>query len=137
VRTTNDRGTLTYAQFTPRDRATTLFINLRYNPSLDTLGFAPIGRVIAGMGVADSLYSGYGEIPASPAPLGNPRRFYGESNRFLDKEYPKLDRIVAIRLRAPGAAADSASATVRDTTVRDTTVRDTTVRDTTAGGRRR
>jgi len=116
VRTTNDRGTLTYAQFTPRDRATTLFINLRYNPSLDTLGFAPIGRVIEGMGVADSLYSGYGEIPASPAPLGNPRRFYGESNRFLDKEYPRLDRIVAMRIRAPGATPVGAVPAPRDTT---------------------
>lgn len=99
VRTSNERGTLTYAQFTPRDRATTLFINLRDNVNLDTLGFAPIGRVITGMEVADSLYGGYGEIPASPAPMGNPRRFYGESNRFLDKEYPKLDRILSITVR--------------------------------------
>lgn len=99
VRSSNVRGTLTYAQFTRRDRATTLFFNLRDNLNLDTLGFAPIGRVVEGMEVADALYSGYGEIPASPAPLGNPRRFYAESNRFLDKEYPKLDRIVSITLR--------------------------------------
>lgn len=99
VRSSNERGTLTYAQFTPRDRATTLFINLRDNINLDTLGFAPIGRVIAGLEVADGLYGGYGEIPASPAPMGNPRRFYGESNRFLDKAYPKLDRIVSITVR--------------------------------------
>ncbi len=99
VRSSNERGTLTYAQFTPRDRATTLFINLRDNVNLDTLGFAPIGRVVEGMEFADSLYGGYGEIPASPAPMGNPRRFYGESNRFLDKEYPKLDRILSITVR--------------------------------------
>jgi hypothetical protein len=47
------------------------------------------------------LYSGYGELPTSPAPVGNPRRFYGESNKFLDKEYPELDRILAIRVREP------------------------------------
>ncbi|MCC6771704.1 MAG: peptidylprolyl isomerase [Gemmatimonadaceae bacterium] len=104
VRTSNERGTLTYAQFTPRDRATTLFINLRDNVNLDTLGFAPIGRVIEGIEVADSLYGGYGEIPASPAPMGNPRRFYGESNRFLDKEYPKLDRILSITVRSSSSA---------------------------------
>ena len=104
VRSSNVRGTITYAQFTPRDRSTTLFINLNENVSLDSSGFAPIGRVIAGMESADSLYSGYGEIPASPAPMGNPRRFYGESNRFLDKTYPKLDRIISVRVRADSAA---------------------------------
>lgn len=125
VRTTNDRGTLTYAQFTPRDRATTLFINLRYNPSLDTLGFAPIGRVIDGLPVADSLYSGYGEIPASPAPMGNPRRFYGESNRFLDQAYPKLDRIIAMRVRAPGGASPSGPVAPKDSVPADSAGRDT------------
>ena len=101
VRTSNARGTVSYAQFTPRDRSTTLFVNLRDNPRLDTLGFAPIGRVIGGMDIADSLTSRYGELPAMPAPLGNPRRLYAEANRYLDAEFPKLDRIVAIRVRAP------------------------------------
>jgi peptidyl-prolyl cis-trans isomerase A (cyclophilin A) len=99
VRSSNVRGTLTYAQFTPKDRSTTLFINLRDNLALDSLKFAPIGRVIEGMEAADSLYSGYGEIPTSKPPIGNPRRFYGESNKFLDKAYPKLDRIVSIKVR--------------------------------------
>lgn len=99
VRSSNVRGTVTYAQFTPRDRTSTLFINLNDNASLDSLGFAPVGRVIEGMDVADRLYTGYGELPASPAPLGNPRRFYGESNRFLDKEYPELSRIISIKVR--------------------------------------
>ena len=47
----------------------------------------------------DSLHWGYGDIPSLPAPMGNPRRFYGESNRYLDKEFPKLDRIVSIKVR--------------------------------------
>ncbi|HMN07719.1 MAG TPA: peptidylprolyl isomerase [Gemmatimonadaceae bacterium] len=104
VRGSNVRGTVTYAQFTPRDRTTTLFINLNDNGSLDSLGFAPVGRVIEGMDVADRLYTGYGELPASPAPLGNPRRFHGESNRFLDKEYPELSRIISITVRSDTAA---------------------------------
>lgn len=99
VRASNVRGALTFAQHTPRDRSSTLFFNLRDNPTLDSLGFTPIGRVIEGMEVVDSVYSGYGELPSSPSPKGNPRRFYGESNRYLDKAYPKLDRIVAIRVR--------------------------------------
>ena len=107
VRERNLRGAITYAQFKPTDRTTNVFINLRDNLSLDTLGFAPIGRVVEGMEVVDSLYAGYGEIPAAAAPLGNPKRLYGEANRYLDKAFPKLDRIVRITIvstspRPPG-----------------------------------
>jgi cyclophilin family peptidyl-prolyl cis-trans isomerase len=98
VRTSNTRGTVTFAQYDPTNRTTNVFINLGDNAALDTLGFAPIGRVVAGMEVADSLYFPYGELPASPAPLGNPKRLYAETNRFLDAEYPKLDRIVRLVL---------------------------------------
>ena len=100
VRGSNARGTLSFAQYDPRDRTTNVFINLRDNPSLDSLGFAPIGRVVGGLdAVVDSLYGGYGEIPAMAAPLGNPRRLYAEGNRYLDKEFPRLDRIVGITVR--------------------------------------
>ncbi len=98
VRTSNTRGTVTFAQYDPTNRTTNVFINLSDNAALDTLGFAPIGRVVAGMEVADSLHFPYGELPASPAPLGNPKRLYAETNRFLDAEYPKLDRIVRLVL---------------------------------------
>ena len=52
------------------------------------------------MEVADSLYFGYSDIPALPPPLGNPKRLYAESNRYLDEKYPKLDRIMKITIRA-------------------------------------
>jgi peptidyl-prolyl cis-trans isomerase A (cyclophilin A) len=100
VREHNVRGTLAYAQFKPSDRTTNVFINLRDNPNLDTLKFAPIGRVVQGMEVADSLFANYGELPISDAPLGNPKRLYAESNRYLDEKYPKLDRILKITLRS-------------------------------------
>ena len=100
VREHNTRGTLSYAQFKPSDRTTNVFINLRDNPNLDSLKFAPIGRVTQGMEVADSLFSNYGELPISDPPLGNPKRLYAESNRYLDEKYPKLDRIVKITIRA-------------------------------------
>ena len=100
VRTSNVRGTLAYAQFKPTDRTTNVFINLRDNLNLDTLGFAPIGRVLAGMDVADSLYSSYGELPISEPPLGDVKRLYAESNKYMDSKYPKLDRILKITIRA-------------------------------------
>jgi cyclophilin family peptidyl-prolyl cis-trans isomerase len=99
ARTPNARGTISYAQFRPDDRTTNLFINLRDNPSLDSLGFAPIGRVVEGMAVADSLFAGYGELTMAEPPLGDGRRLYRESNRYMDAEYPKLDRILRVTVR--------------------------------------
>ncbi|MGQ0648098.1 MAG: peptidylprolyl isomerase [Gemmatimonadaceae bacterium] len=99
VRTPNARGTISYAQYKPTDRTTNLFINLRDNPSLDSLGFAPIGRVVQGMEVADSLYARYGELTMEKPPLGDARRLYRESNRYMDAEYPKLDRILKVTIR--------------------------------------
>lgn len=100
LRTPNVRGTLSYAQRTPADRTTNLFINLGDNPSLDTLGFAPIGRVVQGMEVADSLYYRYGELTMAEPPLGDVKRLSLESNRYLDAEYPRLDRILKVTIRA-------------------------------------
>jgi peptidyl-prolyl cis-trans isomerase A (cyclophilin A) len=96
-RASNARGTVTFAQLTPSDRTTNLFINLRDNSRLDALGFAPIGRVVKGMAVADRLYAGYGERPMAKA---NTKRVYAESNAFLDAKYPKLDRIRKVTVRA-------------------------------------
>jgi peptidyl-prolyl cis-trans isomerase A (cyclophilin A) len=99
TRTPNVRGTLAYAQFKPTDRTTNVFINLRDNPALDSLGFAPIGRVVAGMEVADSLFSGYGDMTMAEPPLGDGARLYRESNRYMDARYPKLDRIRKVTVR--------------------------------------
>ncbi len=97
-RASNARGTVSFAQFKPDDRTTTLFINLRDNPHLDSLGFAPVGRVVRGMAAADRLYARYGERPAAKA---NAARLYGQSNAYLDAAYPKLDRIRTVTVRPP------------------------------------
>ena len=103
VRIPNARGTISYAQYKRTDRTTNLFINLSDNPSLDSLGFAPIGRVVEGMEVADSLYAGYGETTMAEPPLGDAKRLYRESNKYLDAEYPKLDRILKVTIRPDSA----------------------------------
>lgn len=91
VREHNTRGTLTFASDGPNSRTHQLFVNLKDNKNLDTQGFAPIGRVVEGMSVVDSIYSGYGESPSYHliATLGN---------SYLKRMFPKLDVIKTARI---------------------------------------
>ena len=61
VKQTNVRGTVAFAMTGPNTRTTQIYINLVDNTRLDAQGFSPFGRVVRGMSVVDSLYSGYGE----------------------------------------------------------------------------
>src|SRR5215470_14150385 len=92
----NLRGTLSFAQSGRNTRATEIFINLADNLALDDEGFVPFARVVEGMGVADRLYYGYGEM----RPLGreiDPGRVEGEANEYLVPRFPKLDYIKRAR----------------------------------------
>jgi peptidyl-prolyl cis-trans isomerase A (cyclophilin A) len=90
----NRRGTVSFAFLEPNSRTHQLFVNLKDNPTLDASGFAPIGRVVEGMSVVDSLYAGYGEKPQYNliATMGN---------RYLARMFPKLDYIETARLLSP------------------------------------
>lgn len=93
----NSRGKVTFAHRGRNSRTVQLFINTANNESLDALGFAPVGSVLTGMSVADSLYSGYGE----GAPRGNgpdQGRMAAEGNAYLAKSFPRLDRIDSARV---------------------------------------
>ena len=97
VRHRNERGALTFATAGPNTRTTQLFINFGNNQQLDGMGFSPIGEVVAGMSVVDSLYSGYGEgAPQGAGP--DQGRLGREGNAYLAKEFPKLDYIVSARI---------------------------------------
>ncbi len=88
----NDRGTLSYAMAGPGTRTTQLFINLAHNGRLDDMGFAPFGEVVEGMEVVDRLHSGYGEgAPRGAGP--DQGRIQTLGNRYLDREFPELDRV--------------------------------------------
>src|SRR4051812_4585165 len=69
----NQRGTMAFAQEGAGSRTHQLFINLADNAHLDRANFVPIGRVIDGMSVVDSIYTGYREKPEYHliATLGN------------------------------------------------------------------
>jgi peptidyl-prolyl cis-trans isomerase A (cyclophilin A) len=93
VRTSNRRGTLTFAMGrSPDTRATQLFINLVDNANLDAMGFAPVGEVIRGMEVLDKFHSGYGEgAPFGPGP--DQAMIMRDGNRYLRVNFPLLDSI--------------------------------------------
>ena len=98
VKQKNVRGMVTYAAGgSPNTRSTQLFINYGDNTNLDGMGFAPIGQVIEGMSVVDSLYAAYGEgAPNGPGP--DQGRIASEGNRYLTQNYPKLDFIRRARI---------------------------------------
>ena len=103
VKASNKRGFVTFAQSSARNsRSTQLFINFGDNSRLDQDRFAPIGEVVEGMNVVDSLYSGYGE----GAPGGNgpdQGRIQAQGKAYLDRSFPKLDHILSTSI-VPAAA---------------------------------
>jgi peptidyl-prolyl cis-trans isomerase A (cyclophilin A) len=100
VTQSNLRGYITFAQTgRPNSRTTQVFIGYRNNSRLDSAGFAPFGKVVQGMDVVDSLYKGYGEgAPEGDGP--NQSLVQTQGNEYLDREYPKLDRILSTAVLA-------------------------------------
>jgi peptidyl-prolyl cis-trans isomerase A (cyclophilin A) len=94
VKQSNGRGYITYAMGGPNTRTTQLFISFRDNSaSLDKQGFSPFGKVIEGMKVVDSLYSGYGDDPSFGGNGPVQQRAQQLGNAYLEKDFPKLDYI--------------------------------------------
>jgi peptidyl-prolyl cis-trans isomerase A (cyclophilin A) len=92
VKQSNRRGYITYAMAGPNTRTSQVFINFGDNTSLDSMGFAPFGRVVSGMNVVDSLYAEYGEgAPRGRGP--DQSRIQTEGNKYLASEFPRLDYV--------------------------------------------
>jgi cyclophilin family peptidyl-prolyl cis-trans isomerase len=98
ARARNVRGMIAYAMTGPNTRTTQLFISLVDNSRIDVQGFAPIGRVVSGMEVVDQLYGGYGETAGGGMRAGRQERMMSEGNRHLDRDFPKLDRLMKARV---------------------------------------
>ena len=98
ARASNVRGTIAYTMTGPNTRTTQLFISLVDNSRIDAQGFAPIGRVVSGMEVVDQLYGGYGETAGGGMRAGRQDRMMNEGNQHLDRDFPKLDRILRARV---------------------------------------
>jgi peptidyl-prolyl cis-trans isomerase A (cyclophilin A) len=96
TREKNKRGTLSFATLGPGTRTHQLFVNLKDNASLDAQGFVPVGQVVEGMPVLDSLYDDYGEDPKY-------HLIATQGNKYLARMFPKLDHIKTARIVAPDA----------------------------------
>jgi peptidyl-prolyl cis-trans isomerase A (cyclophilin A) len=93
----NTRGMITFATAGPNTATTQLFINYVDNARLDSMGFAPIGKVVSGMDIVDQLEGMYGE----GGPYGQgPRqdRIRDEGNSYLKADFPKLDYIKSAKV---------------------------------------
>src|SRR5579864_2845449 len=94
VKGSNTVGTITYADAGPNTRTTQVFINLANNAAnLDGQGFAPFGKVTAGMAVVNRLYAGYDDTPTNLQP-----QIASQGNAFLKKRFPKLDSVIRARI---------------------------------------
>jgi peptidyl-prolyl cis-trans isomerase B (cyclophilin B) len=70
----------------PNTRSTQLFINFKDNTPLDRMGFAPVGKVIKGMDVAEAINSEYGE-------KANQGQIQQRGNAYLNEHFPNMDYI--------------------------------------------
>jgi cyclophilin family peptidyl-prolyl cis-trans isomerase len=101
VRASNTRGTFAYAMTGPDARTTQIYINTSDQLQQDALGFAPFGKVVEGMDVVDKLYSGYGETSGSGMRAGKQGRLFEEGNAYLDRDFPRLDKLIRARIIRP------------------------------------
>jgi peptidyl-prolyl cis-trans isomerase A (cyclophilin A) len=94
VKASNTVGTITYADAGPNTRTTQVFVNLGNNAAnLDGQGFAPFGKVTAGMAVVNELYGGYDDRPTNLQGA-----IASQGNSFLKKRFPKLDSVIRARI---------------------------------------
>lgn len=97
VKASNKKGTITFATAGPNTRTTQLFINLEDNGRLDGMGFAPFAKVVDGMAVVESLYSGYGEgAPRGDGP--DQGKLQSKGNDYLAEHFPELDYVKSARV---------------------------------------
>lgn len=91
----NARGWFGFAMTAPNTRVTQIYICT--NDSMkrqDGDGFAIFGHVVEGMDVVDALYTGYGETSGGGMRAGHQDKLFEEGNAYLDREFPKLDRLI-------------------------------------------
>ena len=92
------RGAVAFAFAVPNGRTTQVYISLRDNSYQDAQGFVPFGRVESGMDVADALNAEYAETSGGGIRAGRQQPLFDGGNTYLDREFPRLDRLVRARV---------------------------------------
>jgi homoserine O-acetyltransferase len=92
----NTPGYVAFSNTGPNTRSTQVYINLGDNTARNDIeaGFAPFGQVVEGMDVVEKLYGGYGEHSGGGMRAGHQDQIFEGGNAYLDREYPKLDKII-------------------------------------------
>jgi len=92
----NTPGYVAFSNNGPNTRSTQVYINLGDNTARNDIeaGFAPFGQVVEGMDVVERLYGGYGEHSGGGMRAGHQDQIFEEGNAYLDREYPKLDKLI-------------------------------------------
>lgn len=98
VKQSNTRGRFAFAMTGPDTRTTQIYICKVDMSAQDKDGFAPIGEVIEGMDVVDRLYVEYGESAGGGVRGGKQGRIFAEGNAHLDRDFPKLDRLIRAKI---------------------------------------
>src|SRR5262249_7143540 len=92
------RGRVAFAFAVPDGRTTQVYISLRDNSYQDEQGFVPFGDVVEGMDVVDALNGEYGETSGGGIRGGRQQPLFDGGNAYLDREYPRLDRLLRARV---------------------------------------
>jgi homoserine O-acetyltransferase len=103
VRQSNTRGFVAYAMTGPTARTTQIYIVTGDRSRQDADGFAPFAKVVEGMDVVDRLYPVYGESAGGGMRAGKQAKMFEGGNAYLDKEFPKLDRLISAIVASPGS----------------------------------
>jgi len=82
----------------PHARTTQIYICKVDMVSQDADGFAPLGLVVEGMEVVDRLYADYGESSGGGMRGGKQAKIFAEGNAHLDRDFPRLDRLLRASL---------------------------------------
>jgi homoserine O-acetyltransferase len=92
----NTRGYVAFSNTGPNTRSTQVYINLGDNSARNDVeaGFAPFGQIVEGMDVVEKIYSGYGENSGGGMRAGHQAKMFEEGNAYLDREFPKLDKLI-------------------------------------------
>jgi cyclophilin family peptidyl-prolyl cis-trans isomerase len=104
----NTPGTIAFSNTAPNTRSTQVYINLGDNSRNDSEpAFAPFGQVVEGMDAVEKIYGGYAEHSGGGMRAGHQDAMFEGGNAYLDRNFPKLDKLLRATILQPSAPANA------------------------------